>query len=152
VKTGADFDAFVARHARIGLDTSAFIYHLDGDAMYAPLTSRLFNAVEQRQSSAVTSTISMLELLVRPLRDDNVELVNAIYAIGARYPNLTWLAVTLPIAERAATLRARHRLHTPDAIQIASALEAGCGGFVTNDRMLSRVIDLEVFILDDAVR
>ena len=151
MKASADFEAFLARHRLIGLDTSPFIYHLDGHPAYAPLTSQLFDAIEQQHAFAVTATVSMIELLVRPLRDDNVELVNTIYALGGRYPNLTWLALTFPVAERAAALRARLRLRTPDAIQVATAIAAGCGGFVTNDRTLSRVTDLDVFVLDDAL-
>ncbi len=42
-----------------------------------------------------------------------------------------------PVFERAARLRARHRLKTPDAIHLAAALEHGCDEFWTNDRRLA---------------
>jgi predicted nucleic acid-binding protein len=53
------------------------------------------------------------------------------------------------VAERAADLRARHNLRTPDALQIAAALETGCQAFLTNDTQLKRVTELRVLILDE---
>jgi predicted nucleic acid-binding protein len=40
-------------------------------------------------------------------------------------------------------------LRTPDALQIATALEAGCEAFLSNDAGLRRVTELRVLILDD---
>lgn len=139
---------FLEHHATIGIDTSPFIYYLEGDARYASTTVVLFAAIEEGRTTAVTSTITMLELLVRPLRDGRATLVNAINALAASYPNLGWVPTSLAIATRAAHLRAQYHLGTPDAIHLATALEAGASGFVTNDMTLRRVKDLEVFPLE----
>lgn len=140
--------AFLERHATIGIDTSPFIYYLEGDARYASTTLVLFARIEAGQTKAVTSTITMLDLLVRPLRDGRATLVNGINALGSLYPNLEWAPTTLAVATRAAHLRAHYHLGTPDAIRLATALEAGASGFVTNDMTLRRVKDLEVFPLE----
>lgn len=58
---------------------------------------------------------------------------------------------TLPIAATAARLRARPNLQTPHAIHLATALDRGASGFVTNDRRLSRTTDLDVLVLDAAL-
>ncbi len=55
------------------------------------------------------------------------------------------------IADTAAELRARFRLRTPDALQLATAIETGCGAFLTNDHASRRVTDIRVLILDDLV-
>ena len=52
-------------------------------------------------------------------------------------------------ARRAAKLRARHRLSLADAFQVASCLQLGATAFLTNDRRLRRVTELEVVLLDD---
>ncbi|MDP2024174.1 MAG: PIN domain-containing protein, partial [Hydrogenophaga sp.] len=44
----------------------------------------------------------------------------------------------------AAQLRAQHRLKLPDALQLATALEAGASAFVTHDRDFSGVSALPV--------
>ncbi|WP_404987325.1 type II toxin-antitoxin system VapC family toxin [Candidatus Hadarchaeum sp.] len=53
------------------------------------------------------------------------------------------------IAERAADLRARYGLRTPDALQVATALHAGATAFLTNDARLKAVRELEVVLLDE---
>jgi predicted nucleic acid-binding protein len=62
-------------------------------------------------------------------------------------PHFLSLPTTSQIAERAADLRARYNLRTPDALQLVTALEAGCAAFLTNDLALRRVTDLRVLAL-----
>jgi predicted nucleic acid-binding protein len=42
-------------------------------------------------------------------------------------------------------------MKTPDALQIAVACQAGCEAFLTNDRALRRVTDINVLVLADLV-
>ncbi|HEX8180785.1 MAG TPA: hypothetical protein VF525_14645 [Pyrinomonadaceae bacterium] len=42
--------------------------------------------------------------------------------------------------------------HNPDALQIATALQAGCEAFLTNDAARQRVTDLRVLVLDQLHR
>jgi predicted nucleic acid-binding protein len=42
-----------------------------------------------------------------------------------------------------------YNLRTPDAIQLATAQEAGAQYFLTNDRALARIPDMIVLLLDD---
>lgn len=65
--------------------------------------------------------------------------------------NLYLKAVSPVTAELSAELRARYRLRTPDALQIAAALEAGCEAFLCNDANLRRITELRVLVLDDLV-
>jgi len=55
------------------------------------------------------------------------------------------------VADLAAQLRARYRLSTPDAIQIATALDAGATGFIGNDKGWRKVQEIECLVLDDVV-
>jgi predicted nucleic acid-binding protein len=61
------------------------------------------------------------------------------------------LGLDLESAERAARLRATHRLKTPDALQVAVASQAGCEAFLTNDRALRRVTEINVLVLADLI-
>jgi predicted nucleic acid-binding protein len=59
------------------------------------------------------------------------------------------MPITTSVAERAAQLRAQYNLRTPDALHVASALEAACDAFLTNDLGLKRVTELRVLVLDE---
>jgi len=58
------------------------------------------------------------------------------------------LDLTAAIAQEAARLRAAFGLRTPDAIQVATALEAGATALLTNDTRLSIVPDISIIVLD----
>ena len=57
--------------------------------------------------------------------------------------------ISIPVAEIAAELRAQHNIRTPDALQLATAMDSGCEAFLTNDRSLKRVKDIDVLLLDE---
>jgi predicted nucleic acid-binding protein len=59
------------------------------------------------------------------------------------------LPITQPILRQAAQLRATTKLRTPDALHAATALDAGCALFVTNDVGFRGVTGLPLVILDD---
>jgi predicted nucleic acid-binding protein len=140
--------AFLKRHSRIALDTSVFIYQLEASPPYLPLTDRVFSWLEKSRSTAVTSTITMTELLVLPYRNSDERPVDELYALLSLYPNLEWIAPSLEIADVAARILAQHRLRTPDALQAATAAVSGATGLVTNDAVFERVTKFEVLILD----
>ena len=140
--------AFLRRHRRIALDTSVFIYQLEADARYLALTDQIFTWIERPGGKAVTSTITMTELLVQPYRVADQQQADEFYVLLSTYPNLEWMAPNLEIADRAAKLRALHGLRTPDALHAATAVHAGATGLVTNDPVFERVKDFETLLLD----
>jgi predicted nucleic acid-binding protein len=140
--------SFLRRHRRIALDTSIFIYQLQPHPRYVAFTNAIFEWLARPGSRAVTSTITMTELLVHPYRNDNEQLTDEFYGLLSVYPNLEWIAPSLEIADLAARIRAAHRLRTPDALQAATALHAHATGLVTNDPIFERLQNLETLVLD----
>ena len=140
--------AFLRRHRKIALDTSVFIYELEANARYLPLTDLIFSWLEGPDSKAVTSTITMTELLVQPYRDSDEQRVDEFYSLLTTYPNLSWIAPNLEIADVAARLRALHLLRTPDALHAATAEHSGATGLITNDAAFERVKTFETLVLD----
>lgn len=140
---------FLGRHQRIGIDTSVFIFEVEANPKYVELVHPIFQWMEKPASQAVTSTVTMLELLVQPYRRADLDTVNKFYALLSTHPNLQWVELILPVADAAASLRAEFNLKTPDAIQVASALALQATGFVSNNPALKRLEKLDVLILDD---
>ena len=147
----ARLDAFLRRHRRIAIDTPVFIYQLENNPRYVGLADRIFSWLEEPAGKAVTSTITMTELLVQPYRDGNQRLADEFYGLLSTYPNLDWIAPSLEIADAAARLRSTHRLRTPDALQAATAVEATASGLITNDPVFERVAGFETLVLDQVL-
>ena len=141
--------ARLASHKKVSLDTSLFIYQWEAHSRYSPLTDFVFASIERSDFVAVTSTITMSELLVHPYRDEDILKVNELFGKLSAYPNLQWIAPSLEIAAVAARVRASYRLRTPDALQAATAIEAGVTAMLTNDAVFKRVPDFDVLVLDD---
>lgn len=139
---------FLRRHRKIALDTSVFIYQFEANPKYLPLTEPLFAWLERRDSQAVTSTVTMTELLVQPYRDSDRRRVREFYGLLSTYPNLEWIAPNLEIADIAARLRAVHRMRTPDALLAATAVYAQVTGLITNDSIFQRVDMFETLVLE----
>jgi predicted nucleic acid-binding protein len=144
-----ELDAFLGRHKRIALDTSIFIYQLEANAHYVALSDRVFSWIETSGHSAVTSTITMTELLVQPYRTLDQRRVDEIASLLSTYPAIDWIAPDLDIADLAARIRADHQLKIPDALQAATAISAKATAIVTNDPVFKRLERVEALTLDD---
>jgi len=141
---------FLGRHRVIGLDTNVFIYQLEANPQYLPLTDLIFRTLERSTLRAVTSTITMTGLLVPAYRSLDDQRVDEFYSLLSTYPNLAWIEPGLRIADLAAELRAMHGLKTPDALQIATAIYSGASAFVTNGPIFDRIKQVEILVLDRA--
>jgi predicted nucleic acid-binding protein len=112
------------------------------------LADEVLEWVEQPVHSAVTSTVTLTEILVRPYRTLEENAVRQMYDFLLTYPNLEWIAPDLEIADTAARVRAIYRLETHDALQAATAVRAGATLLVTNDASFERVRGFETMTLD----
>lgn len=137
----------------VGLDSAILIYHLEGTEPYAELTEELFTLVGRGAVEVVLSTITIAELLVGPFTQQQVGLVAGFEHFVQSLPYTTLAPVSYAVARQAALLRARYRLHTPDALLVATALTEHTAGFVTNDLQLRRVQPegITVVVLDEFV-
>jgi predicted nucleic acid-binding protein len=140
--------AFLQRHERIALDTSVFISHIEANPRYRSLTETIFFWLESPGASAVTSSITMTELLVPAYRLPDQQQAGKFYALLSRYPNLDWVAPTLEVADSAAQIRAQYGLRTPDALQAATAAYSAATGLLSNDPIFERVDHFETLVLD----
>jgi predicted nucleic acid-binding protein len=112
---------------------------------YLPLLRPLLDRVDRGELEIVTSTLTLTEVLVKPFSRAVPELASQYVAILAG----KLVPVSETIAKRAAQLRAVYpRLKTPDAIQLATAIEVRADVFLTNDFALSGISEIRVVTLD----
>lgn len=135
----------------IGLDSAIFIYFIERNSLYHPIVRPLFQAIADGRLFGVTSGLTLMETLVAPLRVGNAVIAHQYERLLTRGGNLRLVPLDFGLLRAAAHVRATTRLKTPDAIQIASALSAGCPAFLTNDGRIPSLPGLHVFQLEDYI-
>ena len=136
---------------RVYLDANVFIYAVEGHERFSGSLGRLFQDIAQRAVEAVTSELTLAEVLVRPFREARPELVRHYRSVVQTHAGLTVTPVTRLVLLEAARLRASTSLKLPDAIHMATAMHSSCEAFLTNDARLKSVANLTVIQLIDAV-
>ncbi|MEW6249290.1 MAG: PIN domain-containing protein [Planctomycetota bacterium] len=133
------------------MDSSAVIYLVERIAPYADLLDPVWSAAERGQIQLISSALVLIEVLVKPLCDQNTVLCDVYRDALLRSHEFRLVEVDEVIAERAARIRAYSNLRTPDATHAAAALQSGAGLFITNDPAFRRVNGLPVALLSDYV-
>ena len=135
--------------SRLAIDTAPFIYLVESHPDFGAPVREIVQRAERGKLVLATSLLSLTEVLVQPYRQSRPELAAVYREILLYSPYLEILTLELSIADSAARIRAQHGIRTPDAIQIATALGAGCQAFLTNDTKLRRVKEPRVIVLSD---
>ena len=133
----------------IGLDTTPLIYFIEKNARYHPVIRPFFVALDQEHFRVVTSVITLVETLIHPLRHNQHELASRYRRILLNTPQITTFNVSPDIAQKAAEIRAVYQIRTPDAIQLATALQGGADFFLTNDHALKKFPAVDVIVVED---
>jgi predicted nucleic acid-binding protein len=133
----------------VALDTAPFIYLIEEHETFLPIVEPVFAAIDAGRLTAVTSALTLLEVLVVPLRATDSVLARRYEELLAGSRGLELAEVSRAVLRDAATLRAVTGMRSPDAIQIATALRHGCTGFVTNDRALPAPPRLRILRISD---
>ena len=128
----------------VALDSAIFIYFIEEHRELLPLVRPVFAAIAGGDLKAVTSSITLLEVRVLPLRLGLASLADRYEAFLTQSGNLKLVEIDHPLLRVAAHLRAITRIKTPDALQLAAATVAGCTAFLTNDRELPSLPGLRV--------
>ena len=88
-------------------------------------------------------------MLNKPIQQNDQAVEKAYRNMLLRSRHFQLISITIAIADQAAKLHAAYTLKTPDALQVATAMDTGCDAFLTNDKALRRVTDLSILILDE---
>lgn len=137
------------RGETIGLDTAPLIYFIEENPTCLERVSAFFEALDRGDFGAVPSMVTLIEVLVHPLRRNDAALARRYQDILLSAKGLIILPLSQEVAEGAARLRAAHHIRTPDAIQISTAIDAGASFFLTNDSRLPSLPNLQVLVLDE---
>lgn len=133
---------------RIYWDSCIVIYRIQAVAPWAEKVAQLLEPAEEAR--LFYTDLTRLECRVLPMREGDSVLL-ALYERFFTRPDVTRIPLSREVFDYATTLRARHRIKTPDALHIAAAIVAGCEEFWTNDRDLEKAAEgrLKVVAIND---
>lgn len=132
----------------VGVDTAPLIYFTEENPQYIHEITPFFKAIGSGEITVVTSIVSLLEVLVHPIKSGNADLTKKYHELLFKTEGLKTIDVTQEVAEEAARLRASYNIRTPDAIHIASAIKAGADYILTNDIRFPSLLNPKVLVLD----
>ena len=133
----------------VALDTAVFIYFIEEDERFLPIVEQVFGAIDSGSLPGVTSTMTLLETLVGPIRAGNHRLAESYEALMSRSRGLHLVDLDRPVVRLGAKIRALAGLKTPDALQVATALQSECTAFLTNDRQIPSIGEMRTLQLQD---
>ena len=123
---------------RIYLDANVLIYLTEFDRDKTGALRALIGGYESAQAEFITSDLAYTEVLVRPIRAQHFDLIQAYERL------LTVFVKPLPVSRDVLCLAAKLRAatpaqKTPNAIHVATAILAKAEVFVTGDRGIENV-------------
>lgn len=136
----------------IALDSVIFIYALEGNREFGEVARKVFELIEQGKCQGVACDLVLAELMVKPLREGYPEIAQEYAQDLPCFPHLRFCAVTQTVVIAAARLRGSSNLGLIDALHLATAVEARCTVFLTNDAALRYAnVGLDIWMLRDIV-
>jgi predicted nucleic acid-binding protein len=134
--------------AKIFFDTSPFIYLIENHADYYPKISQFLLNEVNNGSEFITNVLTYSEFCVKPQKLNRLDLIED---FGKLLTELDFnvVEIDIEVATIAYMLRAKYDfLKGIDAMQVASAIKEKCTRFLTNDKKLKSITEIEIVILD----
>ncbi len=132
--------------SRVFWDTNLFIYLFEDYGALSKAVGQLRSKMLARGDQLLTSTLTLAEILVKPIERGDSELCRKYeHAISTAS---SMISFDVKAAKIYAALRSERSLKAPDAIQLACAASANVDLFITNDdRLQGKRIDGIQFIV-----
>jgi predicted nucleic acid-binding protein len=128
------------------LDANIVIYLVEGHPAWGPKALARITQLRASGDQIAVGEASRLECLVGPYILGDPKIL-ADCAAFFQAPDIMVFPLTAAVCERAARIRAMYNLKPLDALHLATAIEHGCGLFLTNDVQLRRCAQINVEIL-----
>lgn len=129
-------------------DTSPFIYLIEQHEKYYDDIALFTAECKQNDDSLFTSVLTIAEFGVKPKQSDNLNSLNKFEELLAGIFKV--IPIESEIADISSGLRAKYpALKTIDALQLSSAIILNCTYFITNDKRLKSITEVEVKLIEE---
>ena len=125
---------------KIYLDTNILIYLLEKHKDYSQQVARILEDYSKKDSIFITSTVTITEFLAGTT-SSNLEILQQI-------PQLSFINLNDTLAEKASTFQKENKMQIGDAIHLATAIDQNSKSFFTNDKLLAKIAQRYIQIID----
>ena len=137
------------RGTRLYLDANVFIYAVEDFPIYSDICRKLLGYVDAGSIQAVTSEISLAEVLVRPIQEENSEAVRVYEEMLKDRPQLLVEPISRALLHASARIRAKTGCRLPDAIHVATAAAWSSEILLTADKRMSAPYGCKLILLSE---
>ena len=136
--------------SRVYVDTSIIIYTVEKFPKYVNLLTPLWTKLIDSKIEVITSELTLLEVLVQPMKKADDFFIN-VYEQLLESSEIQLIPINKSMLKKAANLRAKTSLKTPDSIHAATFFLTNCDLFLTNDLIFRNIPELTGIILGDLI-
>lgn len=133
------------------MDTSVFIYYFEDNEKFIPFIKPLFEIIEEGEVIGEASVLSLMEIILKPMREKNEYLVDQYNILMNSYPNFKVLPIDKNVINEAVTLCVKYDLNPPEALQVATAIAYKANAFVTDNAKLKKIKEIEVIVMEETI-
>jgi predicted nucleic acid-binding protein len=131
------------------LDTAPLIYYIEEHKDYVNILDELFTANELAKFHFTTSVLTLMEILVLPIKQKANKIIKEYENILCNSTTIDIYDFNIEIAKKAAKIRADYGFKTPDAIQLSTAILTNSDFFLTNDKRLKSFKEIRIVVLSE---
>jgi uncharacterized protein len=137
------------RGSRVYFDVNPIIYFIEQNTQFAETVTPIFEMIGEGSIVAFTSELSLTEILIKPIRDNRNQVIDAHKELLLDPELFTLISPNQDTFLLAAELGGKSSMRTPDAIHMACAIESKCKYFITNDKGIKSTADVIVVQMSD---
>ena len=139
----------MTNNSKIFFDTAPFIYWIELHPTLGDIVRQFIGDAATSSCTFSTSVVSLAEFGVYPERTGRPDLIRDFEDLLKDF-SFDFIEIDEPIARISYNLRARYTsLKGMDAFQLAAAIHDKCQYFLTNDRSLIVVKEINAIVLED---
>ena len=137
--------------SRLYLDTNILIHFVEGHATHMDALRQLFAAIDDRAVTAVTSELTLAEVLVKPLELGRTDVAAVYETLLSDASPIQVAAIDRAVLKQSAAVRARDGGRLFDAVHVATAITTECHYFVTQDTRIRAPLSLPLLRIEELV-
>lgn len=137
------------RGSRVYFDVNPIIYFIEQNTQFAETVTPVFEMIGDGSIVAFTSELSLTEILIKPIRDNRIQVIQAHKELLLDPELVTLISPNQDTFLLAAELGGKLAMRAPDAIHMACAIESKCKYFITNDKSIKSTGNVTVVLVGD---